>query len=657
MVCSGYGRRKFLQVMGMTSASVVLGDCTRRVSAQVSSTTSAQQILQAEAWIARHGLTGTDYQGAFDQYTNQGYRPIVVTGYVDNSQPKYAAIFAKVSNSPAWIARHGLTATDYQRTFDLYIAQGYRPVQVTGYGIGNQAYYTAIFEKTPNAPAWVARHGILGAEYQREFDNYVAQGYRPIDISAYAVNNQVYYAAIFEKTPNAPVWVARHGISGAEYQREFDNYAAQGYRLVKASGCSVGNQDQYTAIWEKSEGANWVARHGISAQSYQTEFDYYSNQGYRLVWVNVYPINNQVLYATIWNKAERNGNTAPNLQAIDQLIEQFMQQYSVPGLSFAIAKNENLVLAKSYGVADPSTGEKVTPQHRFRIASLSKPITAIAIMNLVEAGQLRLNDRVLGSNGILGTDYGTPRDPRIENITIEHLLTHVGGGWSNDNNDPMFAHPEKSQAELISWTLDQVPLTHEPGASCAYSNFGYCLLGRVIEKVTGQSYETFVKAKVLNPCGITGMEIGGDTRAERKENEVTYVAQGGEFDPYAIKLARMDAHGGWIGTPTDLVKLLVHVDGGRTQPDILTTTTLQTMYTPGAVQPRDANGWGYAKGWVVNTASTHWHNGNLPGERSIMVSTSDQFCWAVLINTRRPNSDIERKLDDLMWAVKKKIND
>ncbi|MHC5719932.1 MAG: serine hydrolase, partial [Nostoc sp.] len=148
----------------------------------------------------------------------------------------------------------------------------------------------------------------------------------------------------------------------------------------------------------------------------------YFYQGYRPVWLNGYTINGQDRYAAIWES--QNGYKSSELQAIDQTVAEFMQNYDVPGLSFAIAKDGRLVLAKTYGLADKSTGEKVAPRHRFRIASVSKPITAIAIIKLVEQGQLQLSDRIFGQGAILGTTYGTtPYNTNVENITLEHLLT------------------------------------------------------------------------------------------------------------------------------------------------------------------------------------------------------------------------------------------
>jgi CubicO group peptidase (beta-lactamase class C family) len=124
-------------------------------------------------------------------------------------------------------------------------------------------------------------------------------------------------------------------------------------------------------------------------------------------------------------------------------------------------------------------------------------------------------------------------------------------------------------AQLITWTLDNRPLDHVPGTNYDYSNFGYCILGRVIEEITGQTYEQAVKTLVLTPIGITDMTIGGNTFAQKLPKEVTYYGQYGE-DPYAMNVSRMDSHGGWIATAADLARFLVYIDKFPVRPDILT---------------------------------------------------------------------------------------
>ena len=115
-----------------------------------------------------------------------------------------------------------------------------------------------------------------------------------------------------------------------------------------------------------------------------------------------------------------------------------------------------------------------------------------------------------------------------------------------------------------------------------------------------------------------------------------------------MNVRRMDAHGGWLARPAALAVFASHVDG-FSRSSILEPATIRTMTTASAANS------GYAKGWQVNALNNWWHNGSLPGTISIMVRTHSQFCWAALINTRRPNSPIGLDLDNLVWKMARKV--
>jgi CubicO group peptidase (beta-lactamase class C family) len=308
------------------------------------------------------------------------------------------------------------------------------------------------------------------------------------------------------------------------------------------------------------------------------------------------------------------------------------------------ARAGEIVLAQGYGFANPATGVRVSPEHQFRIASLSKPFTAATVFALIEKRKLRLADRVFGANGILGFDYGRqPYGRFIEDITIEHLLTHTAGGWRNDNTDPMFRNPQMNHAQLIAWTLDNMPLKNPPGTAYAYSNFGYCLLGRVIEKATHQFYPTMVRDNVFHGCGITDMRIAGNTLALRAPQEVVY--GGPDGDPYGMNVTRMDSHGGWVATAGDVAKFLMAV-GGSAASQLLRPETVVVMTTP-RTNP------GYAKGWSIN-GRNWWHSGSLPGTSAVMVRTPN-LVWCALANGRNSRTESVGALDRMMWNVVKAV--
>ncbi len=325
-------------------------------------------------------------------------------------------------------------------------------------------------------------------------------------------------------------------------------------------------------------------------------------------------------------------------------------------MSLAISRNGRFVYDHAGGMADRQHMSQAQQNSLFRIADLSKPITAVTIFSLVEQGRLNLTDKIFGLQGILGTKYGKPPYKiYVAEITVDQLLTHSAGGWAADNNDPMLHNNGWDQTKLIAETIGNVPLTSQPGTQWIFSNFGYCILGRVIEQVTGQQYAAYIQTNILARCGINDMQIARNSEHNRAANEVVYIGQYSE-DPYKINITRMDSTCGWIASSTQLIQFLNHVGGAPGIPALLKPETLRTMTTPAAAYPQGEAR--YARGWMVssNGAGSWWHSGSLPGSSSLMVHNADGVCSAALCNTRtQPHQEMDAALYDLMWNLARNL--
>ena len=352
--------------------------------------------------------------------------------------------------------------------------------------------------------------------------------------------------------------------------------------------------------------------------------------------------------------------TAP----LDEMMLQFIEGHDVPGASLAVSEAGGVVYSRGFGLAELSSRERVQPDSLFRIASISKPITAVAVMQLVERGALSLDEnpfRVIGLGDLLG-DTGC--DERLEEVTVRHLLAHRGGWDRSVSYDPMF-QTIRIQDELglvgtpgtrdiIRFMLSE-PLDFDPGERYAYSNFGYCVLGRVIEAVTGLPYDEAVKERALAPLGIESMRIGRSLPEDRVEGEVVYYDQRrrarepvkarGRRVPigYAHDQEVMDSHGAWIASAADLARFAGAFSDPSTCP-LLTEASVRTMWAP---QQEDPGAVWYGLGWQVRDVGggrrNAWHTGLLTGGTStIMVRRHDGLSWAVLFNTDRSGTSGDR---------------
>jgi D-alanyl-D-alanine carboxypeptidase len=346
-----------------------------------------------------------------------------------------------------------------------------------------------------------------------------------------------------------------------------------------------------------------------------------------------------IFWLTACSKDDATVPAQVDIAAIDSRVASFMTSYSMPGASIAISKDGKLVYRKGYGFANQATSEKVNVNHQFRVASVSKTITAVAVNKLIQDGRLALDAKVFGTGAVLGTDYGTqPYSANVLNITVRHMLQHTAG-WRNVwPGDPAFAQPTMNHSQLIGWVLGNVPVTVAPGTQSQYSNFCYILLGRIIEKVSGKTYEQFVQQDILNSLGARSTQLSGITEADRKPNEVKYYGQGGDIPfVYTDPWTRMDAAGGVITTPTDLVRMLCAVDSFNTKPDILNTTSLQTMTTTNSVSLY--NGCGFYKDVDQALGSQWYHFGSLPGCQALVLRTSKGYNVAFTVNSRFTNGN------------------
>lgn len=382
------------------------------------------------------------------------------------------------------------------------------------------------------------------------------------------------------------------------------------------------------------------------------------------------------------------GKANPDLASFDRVMEKVVREHHVPGAALAVARNGRIVYARGYGYADLDNMEPVEPNTMFRIASVTKPFTAVAVLQLVERDKLHLNDKVFR---VLQLE--APDDPKIKfderwkNITILELLQHRGGWDGEESFDPMFrspaickemkVEPPANQEAIIHYMLRR-PLDFDPGERFAYSNFGYCLLGRVIEKVSEKRYEDYVKEKVLTPLGIERMRLGKTLPNERAKGEVKYYGGDGtaimgpnigKQAPWAYGcwcIESMDSHGGWIASAEDLVRFGAAFDHPK-QRKILDAKSIQTMFArpPGAAgenqNGKPADSW-YGCGWSVRPVGggkeNTWHNGSLDGTSTLLVRRSDGLTWAALFNSREavngqePCDEIDGLLHEAADVVK-----
>jgi len=235
-----------------------------------------------------------------------------------------------------------------------------------------------------------------------------------------------------------------------------------------------------------------------------------------------------------------------------------------------VARHGKILLQKAWGLANRETGTPVTLDTRFRLGSMNKMFTAVATLQLVEAGKLKLDDPI----GKYLPDY--PNKDVASKVTVRHLLTHTGG--TGDIFGPDFEKNRLTLREHGDYLklYGSRGLDHEPGAEFRYSNYGFVLLGALIEKVTGMSYYDYVQAKIFQPAGMTSTASLAEN--ENVPNRSTgYMKDNGKWVPNTDTLPwRGTSAGGGYSTAGDLLRFAQALESGK----LISKQSLAAATTP-----------------------------------------------------------------------------
>lgn len=349
----------------------------------------------------------------------------------------------------------------------------------------------------------------------------------------------------------------------------------------------------------------------------------------------------------------KNGNTK-----VDKMVYSFMIEHEIPGVSIAISKDEQTVYTGAYGFANKLTHERVTSNHMFRLASMSKQHTAIAIMHLKDKGKLELTDTVFGKDGLLYKAYGDNMSSDWKAVTVAHLLSHTSGLFTEGFFGAGSAFSGKSLDQRINIHLSS-SLGATPGAVYEYNNSNFAILGKIVEVVSGKKFIDYLKEDVYGPNGITGIDCA--TNDDPIKGEVVHYTQT-SIDPYANNVEVGVAAGGIVANAPGLMQLMARIDYATEVKDILKKETLDEMYKAINVVDTDGDSFNqYALGWRKNHKNhptfEAWHGGTLAGVCPVWARTTDNVNGVILCNSRSDgksiDSDMRYLLEDIQDVFRK----
>jgi len=334
------------------------------------------------------------------------------------------------------------------------------------------------------------------------------------------------------------------------------------------------------------------------------------------------------------------GRPYAGFEVMDQAVQTYMKTWEVPGIVLVVGVDGQMVATRAYTWDDPAV-EPLTPNSLFRIASMSKPITSVAIHMLIEQGLISYETRIADALG-LEAPPGGQASPWLAEVTVDDLLYHIGGWDRNTSYDPMFFDGPIATAlgvdlpiskyDIAAYMTGQ-PMQFSPGARFAYSNYGYCLLGMLIEEVTGIDYTEWVMENIFRPIGVGRPRLGHSLESELAPTETRYEGVG--EDPHSFNQENLDSHGGWVMSAPDFLRFMDAVFGSR---ELLSDASIEAMTT---MHPRTA-GSGYARGWSIEEGggvTGYGHGGSLPGLTTEGTWQTDGLSFVSFVNTRKDMGD------------------
>lgn len=335
----------------------------------------------------------------------------------------------------------------------------------------------------------------------------------------------------------------------------------------------------------------------------------------------------------------------------DNYVYAMMRDYAIPGVSVAISKDEQIIYQQGYGYANTSTRERVNPNHLFRLASCSKAQTSLCIFRLYEAGKLTMDSKVFGEEGLLKDLFNENTEPfvaGVKDITVENLLYH-NTGWNVEAIFDTYGTPyyNKTLDQRIDYLVHHQAFAYSRGSTYSYSNISYCILGRIIEVLSGKKFEDYLRETVAQ-AGVTDMWCSKTAQADKRANEVIYYPQNGTTG-YQNDMDVVGACGNICTTPSSLVKLMCAQDYGTTVPDILQPSTLDVLYTVSPNYQYYAHGWRRNHSYYTRWAS--YHGGNLAGVGTFMVRGKNGVNMAIVCNSRSYNTVGGNSFDTALYVI------
>jgi N-acyl-D-amino-acid deacylase len=542
--------------------------------------------LAADQWEYVQDRSPSQFQQDFDRLTGDDYRPVILQMSTFDSAPLFNALFVQDKAPIDWLMRSRIGIEEFDKLLVSEPKKGFRPIAVGACLENNKPSFGVVLVRDGGRRPWEVKNRLSISGFKSELNGTAKRGLRPEAIAAYPGQGGVRFAVLFVEAAGQP-HETRIDLSEQEAKSFADDaWLKNRQRVVAISAYPVGKKTRF-AVTTAADGHDGDVMFGLSREELAREVERRRGGTFGVRTVVPYQLDGKMRVAGVFESPALQlpvtGEAEPELTVFDSALQGYMSEKGLRGATLAVSRNGKQLLSRGYGWFDAEERTPMPADAMMRIASNVKPLTAMLIVKLIHDSKLTLDTRVQEYLNIHPL-AGGKLDPRWKEVTVKMLLEHRGG-WdrkaaidgSPDGFDPMFEHeliakalkrtpPLKAQ-DFIDYMAGQ-PLQFQPGEKSAYSNFGYCLLGRVAEKATGMTYIEALRKEICLPLGATDIELARSRVEDRNSREPVY--RDGGTSPNALTSAgeivraadgsyiaeATDSHGGVIGSAPHLLRVL-----------------------------------------------------------------------------------------------------
>ncbi len=551
---------------------------------------AAAQIIIVPDVVTYLGVSSTAHQAQFTSLSSQGYRPISLSVAGTATNPNYTAVWIRRSGA-GYTAIHGVDRAGYEAWALTQRNAGRRPYLVTASGYaGNEVYAGVYMADGVNAVEDTNLFSFTNKNQWARDNGYV---------QTCAARSANVYCGVWEETTErvySSYWNSTDAAFTADFNAHASAHQRQSFVLPGDTGTFAWGQ-----IWRDDVIGAWDCIPDLTLTQMQTEIATRRPSGQYPICLQQHSVGASARFSAIFatrdrvqaRSVTRTGLTSSGFAGFDTYLENHMRAHGIRGSSMAITKHGRLVHARGMTFAEPGAAA-TEPTSMYRIASCSKVLTGLMTNLLVQRGGTFTRSTRIATYLGLGS-----YDPDFALATVQHALQHkTGAGDFSSYTIASWLNPSSPSLPQSAWNnalyIAGHNLAFTPGTSSAYSNGGYYLLGEMITRASGKTYERFLREDLGAPHDVTRLWVSDSLVNLRRAGEVDYhnrelditpsemhsdrrvmpIQYGGNGDD---NLDRRAAAGGVIVSPVDYLRILSgSLDLGR-DGGIFTQSTIDTM--------------------------------------------------------------------------------